>query len=312
MALSEQTRTKITQLLSEHEVVLFMKGNRRQPRCGFSATVVQILEGIGATYKDVDVLSDPALRDGIKEFGNWPTIPQLYYQGSLVGGCDIVRELDETGELHAALGMKQVEVAAPRIQVGEGAAAMIRQAAAQAEPGQRVRIIVQNGGRTHDLMFDNQRPGDLLVEAGGVGFLFDRASARLADGLSIEFVETPDGGGFRIDNPNAPAQVRSLTPAELRARLDAREPLRLVDVRGAAEVAIASLPGALLLGDGEDGLRELARLPRDTMLVFVCHHGIRSQAAAEHFAQEGFRNVWNLRGGIDAWAQTVDPSMRRY
>src|SRR5438105_3827199 len=117
MALTEQTRTRITQLLDQHEIVLFMKGNRQQPRCGFSATVIQILEGIGATYQEVDVLADPAIRDGIKEFGNWPTIPQLYYKGSLLGGCDIVREMDKSGELMPALGLQAIPVAPPAVKI---------------------------------------------------------------------------------------------------------------------------------------------------------------------------------------------------
>src|SRR5579872_4007907 len=115
MALSDHTKAQITEVLQAHEVVLFMKGNRQQPRCGFSATVVQILEGIGVPYKDVDVLADPALRDGIKEFGNWPTIPQLYYRGNLIGGCDIVREMDQSGELAATLGVDLSQIPAPQI-----------------------------------------------------------------------------------------------------------------------------------------------------------------------------------------------------
>lgn len=310
MALSDTTRTKITKLLSDHEIVLFMKGSRQQPRCGFSATVIGILEGLGATYKDIDVLSDPALRDGIKEFGNWPTIPQLYYKGTLVGGCDIVRELDQTGELASSLGMPAVQVTAPRLRVSDTAAAAIREAQAQADPGQSVRILVQQGGRSHDLMFDHPQPSDFKVEAGGVTFLFDRASARLADGLAIDFVDGPEGGGFSLDNPNAPPRVRTLSAKELKAKLTAGEPLRLYDVRGEGERAVAQIAGSLPLT--EAALAEIERLPKDTVLVFQCHHGMRSQAAAEAFVQKGFRNVYNLQGGIDAWSQQVDPSVRRY
>src|SRR5262245_12581170 len=105
MALNEQTRSRIQQILGQHPVVLFMKGTRQQPRCGFSAQVVSILDGLGVEYRDVDVLADPNLREGIKEFGNWPTIPQLYSKGNLVGGCDIIKQLDETGELLSSLGI---------------------------------------------------------------------------------------------------------------------------------------------------------------------------------------------------------------
>src|SRR5579871_216033 len=110
MALSPDVKARIEQKLAQHKVVLFMKGNRSQPRCGFSAQVVSILDGHGVDYHDVDVLSDPGVREGIKEFGNWPTIPQLYFQGSLIGGSDIIRQLDESGELLPALGQKAVSV----------------------------------------------------------------------------------------------------------------------------------------------------------------------------------------------------------
>lgn len=310
MALDPQTRTQITNLLQQHPVVLFMKGTKNMPKCGFSATVVQILSGLGVEFKDVDVLANPAIRDGIKEFGNWPTIPQLYFQGNLVGGCDIVRELDQNGELASTLGVTLAEVEPPTVTLTPQAAAVIGNAASQADPGQHVRISVLQGGRAHEMVFDNQHPADIAVVAGGVTLLFDRASAKLAKGLRIDYVEASDGGGFQIDNPNAPASVKPLTAKELKAKLDAGEALRLYDVRTPQERATASIKGAVHLDEAAQA--ELLGLPKDTVLVFHCHHGMRSQAAAESFLQKGFRRVFNLTGGIDAWSQTVDPSVRRY
>jgi monothiol glutaredoxin len=95
-----------------NDVVLFMKGTPVFPQCGFSATVVQVLSHMGVKFKGVNVLADPALRDGIKHFSNWPTIPQLYVKGEFVGGCDIVREMYETGELKDLLAEKGVTQAA--------------------------------------------------------------------------------------------------------------------------------------------------------------------------------------------------------
>ena len=86
-----------------HPVVLFMKGTPVFPQCGFSAAVVQILSHMGVKFKGVDVLSDPSVRQGIKEFSSWPTIPQLYVKGEFVGGCDIVREMYQSGELQEIL-----------------------------------------------------------------------------------------------------------------------------------------------------------------------------------------------------------------
>ena len=85
--------------ISDTEVVLFMKGTPVFPQCGFSAAVVQALSNLGVRFKGIDVLQDPELRDGIKQFSQWPTIPQLYVKGEFVGGCDIVREMYESGEL---------------------------------------------------------------------------------------------------------------------------------------------------------------------------------------------------------------------
>jgi monothiol glutaredoxin len=86
-----------------NEIVLFMKGTPGMPQCGFSATVVKILDHLGVKYKGVNVLADPEIRNGIKEFSNWPTIPQLYVKGEFVGGCDIIREMFENGELKSYL-----------------------------------------------------------------------------------------------------------------------------------------------------------------------------------------------------------------
>src|SRR5499433_4110266 len=83
----------------ENDVVLYMKGTPVFPQCGFSAAVVQVLSQLGVKFKGIDILTDPALRQGIKDFSNWPTIPQLYVKGELVGGCDIVREMFQSGEL---------------------------------------------------------------------------------------------------------------------------------------------------------------------------------------------------------------------
>ena len=97
---------RIQQEITENPVVLYMKGTPMFPQCGFSAAVVQVLSDMGVKFKGVDVLVDPSLRDGIKEFTQWPTIPQLYVGGEFVGGCDIVREMAASGELATLLKAK--------------------------------------------------------------------------------------------------------------------------------------------------------------------------------------------------------------
>ena len=90
---------RIQQDLSENDVVLYMKGTPMFPQCGFSAAVVQVLSDLGVKFKGIDILVDTSLREGIKQFTNWPTLPQLYVKGEFVGGCDIVREMANNGEL---------------------------------------------------------------------------------------------------------------------------------------------------------------------------------------------------------------------
>ena len=103
----ESTRQRIQELIDGDDVVLFMKGSRHFPQCGFSATVVEVLKRAGTEFTTINVLEDPEIRQGIKDFANWPTIPQLYVRGQFVGGCDIIREMYENGELGEVLGTLQ-------------------------------------------------------------------------------------------------------------------------------------------------------------------------------------------------------------
>ena len=97
--MAEDILAKIDEKVKQSKVLLYMKGNPAAPQCGFSAHTVEILQSYGVPFDTVDVLADPAVRDGIKRYSNWPTIPQVYINGKFVGGCDIVHELHERGEL---------------------------------------------------------------------------------------------------------------------------------------------------------------------------------------------------------------------
>jgi len=105
--MEDTLQERIQGIIDSDDVVLFMKGTKHFPQCGFSATVVEVLRRSGSEFQDVNVLEDPAIRQGIKEFANWPTIPQLYVRGKFVGGCDIIREMYEKGELDAVLSAKE-------------------------------------------------------------------------------------------------------------------------------------------------------------------------------------------------------------
>lgn len=107
----QTTLNLIEKDITENSIVLYMKGTAEAPQCGFSATVARILVELNVTFKTVNVLTDPNVRDGIKKFSNWPTIPQLYIKGEFVGGCDIVREIYQSGELQILLKAKHIEAA---------------------------------------------------------------------------------------------------------------------------------------------------------------------------------------------------------
>ena len=109
--MSATVTERIASDIESSDVVLFMKGTPVFPQCGFSASVVQILGQLGVKFKSFDVLKDPELRQGIKEFSNWPTVPQLYVKGEFVGGCDIIREMHETNELESLFKERGVALA---------------------------------------------------------------------------------------------------------------------------------------------------------------------------------------------------------
>lgn len=111
--MTNATDERIKGIVASEDVVLFMKGVPEAPQCGFSAAVVQILNGLQVPFKGVDVLADPQVREGIKSFSDWPTIPQLYVKGEFLGGADIVRAMFQEGELTALLKDRGVAMAAP-------------------------------------------------------------------------------------------------------------------------------------------------------------------------------------------------------
>lgn len=307
MPLSDQQRQHFDDLVKKNKVVLFMKGNKHFPQCGFSAQVIGILKQTGVPFETVNVLSDPSVRDGIKEYSSWPTIPQLYVDGEFLGGCDIVKEMFAQGDLQKKLGVVEKPVAPPKITLDEKAAKAIK----DADEGNGEHLRLEIGDKfQYELYFGPKQAGDLEVVASGVTVLFDKASAARADGIRIQWVDTSDGGAFKIENPNEPARVKSLTAAELKAWMDEGKPFELFDVRGEDERNVAKIDRAHMLDSAGEKL--LLGLDKHTPIVFQCHHGVRSKSAAERFLREGFTNVFNLEGGIDAWAQTVDSKVARY
>ncbi len=306
MSLDPATRARIQSLLDSSRVVLFMKGVPQAPQCGFSAKAVATLDDIGVEFAHVDVLSDPEIREGIKAYGDWPTIPQLYVGGELLGGSDIIVQMAGSGELQRLLGLPEQDRTPPSIEVSSAALDMLRGAIANAG-NVAVAVAVDKQYRTQ-LQLEAIDPARIAVDVDGVRFQFDGASARRAGGLRIDFIDDHRGRGLSVEHPLAAPAVRAITPAEAGERVRSGG-LILVDVRPADERAIAGAPVAFRTLD--DGIDALSALPKDTAIAFLCHHGGRSAQAAEHFRGLGFREVYNVSGGIDAWAD-ADPAIPRY
>ena len=307
MSLDPALRARIDELLAANPVVLFLKGTPDAPQCGFSAKAVGALDAAGATYAHVNVLADADIREGIKAYGDWPTIPQLYIGGELVGGSDIIVQLASSGELHAALGLPAPDRTPPDITITPAAAEMLKQALANAGEGFALQVDVDKGFNAR-LQLAPVDASAIASESAGIRAQFDLVSAQRARGMTIDWADDARGKGLVIDNPNAPPKVQALAPAEVRERVQAGT-LVLVDVRPADERALAEAPVAHRHFD--DGVEELEALPKDTALAFLCHSGGRSAQAAEHFRALGFRELYNVSGGIAAWAD-LDPAVPRY
>lgn len=307
MSLDPALRSRIEILLAANPVVLFLKGTPDAPQCGFSAKTAAAMDSTGANYAHFNVLADPEIREGIKLYGDWPTIPQLYINGELVGGCDIVTQMAASGELHAALGQPAPDRTPPQITITPSAAEMLKQALANAGDGYALQIEVDKGFNAR-LQLAPRDDNAIATEAAGIRAQFDLISAQRARGMTIDWADDTRGKGLVIDNPNAPAKVRTLTPAQVRERVQDGT-LTLVDVRPAEERALAEAPVAYRSFD--DGVQELEALPKGTALAFLCQSGARSQQAAEHFRALGFAELYNVAGGIAAWAD-LDPAVPRY
>jgi monothiol glutaredoxin len=310
MSLDEATRERIASLVKDNRVLLFMKGTRSFPQCGFSATVVGILDQIiPGDYQTVNVLTDPAIREGVKAFSDWPTIPQLYVNGEFVGGCDIVKEMFAGGDLHSALGVEVEAADPPTITITDAAAKSLQGALAEAGPGESIHVMV-DGRWQHGLDVGAKGANDLEVESNGIKLFVAPTMAKRLNGLTIDFVDGPTGSGFKLDNPNSPPAVKPLSVQELKAKLDAGETLQLFDVRPENERAIAKLDESRIFDDTAKA--HIEGLDNDTELIFICKMGGRSQQVAQYFLSQGYTKVYNVVGGMNAWSVDIDPNMKRY
>ena len=307
MSLSDSTREQIENIIQKDRVVLFMKGTPQAPMCGFSSKTVGFLDSILSDYTSVDVLEDQEIREGIKVFGNWPTIPQLYIDGELVGGCDIVSAMFNSCELHDMLGVEAPDRTPPEVTITDAAAEKIREAM-EGHEGIGLHFGIDASWQSTF----NVAPAEgheVKVVANGITFLFDLASAQRANGAVIDWKASMEGEGLTINLPQAPKPVVQMNVEELKQALD-NDSVILIDVRGKEERDLASIVAAKPMEGGL--MQQIEAMPKDTALAFICHVGNRSQVAAEHFRKQGFSNVSNVAGGIDAWAKQIDSSVSTY
>jgi len=299
MALDSATRERIDRMVTDNKVMLFMKGTPQMPQCGFSAQTAGALDSLlEGRYQTFNVLEDNDVREGIKEYGNWPTIPQLYVDGELVGGCDIVMEMFNAGELHDLFGLEAPDRTPPEIEITPKAAEKIGEFLA-AYPGQHLHFRI---GADWDAQFHLGPKAGTEIEStvGELSVLMDLASAERARGAKIDWVETVQGEGLKLDLPGAPPPVRDMTAEELQQRLNAGERVVVVDTRGEADRHQAPLEFARPLN--ADLMAELSDADRMTPLVFVCNKGLSSREVAEHYRKQGFTEVYNLEGGVEKLA----------
>ena len=307
MELTDSVKSKIENLVHGNKVVLFMKGTRQQPMCGFSARTVAALDSVLPDYATVNVLDDQDVREGIKVYGNWPTIPQLYIDGELVGGCDIVLNMLNSGELHQQLGLEAPDRTPPEVTITPGAAEKILEAM-QGHEGIALHFQVD---ANWDAQFNLAPPqgNEIATDSNGIKVLMDIATAQRARGAVIDWVSTVQGEGLAIDLPQAPPPVKQMTVQELAEELK-NGSVTLVDVRGDADRARASIAGALVLD--RPTMEKLEAMPKDAGIAFLCHHGNSSMGAAEYFRKQGFTKISNVAGGIHAWSMEIDSSVPTY
>ena len=302
MALDNETRGIIDQVLSANKVVLFMKGTPQQPQCGFSATTVSTLEMLIPDFMSINVLEHPSIRDGIKEFANWPTIPQLYIDGELIGGSDIVTDMLQSGELADALGVDKPESDTPTIVIDNKGLEVMKKAL-DSQPGNALHLQI-NAGWSHTISLGPDKGSAVQATVGEIQIHMDPWSAARADGLKMTMEEDLTGTRFSFDNPNAPPPVNQMTVQTLKEKLDSDAKVILIDVRSDEERASASIDGSRHWN--EEAMQLVESSPKDAELIFHCHSGGRSQALAESIRQRGYTNLHNVIGGMQAWAAEID------
>jgi monothiol glutaredoxin len=304
----EEVRQKIDSLINGHPVVLFMKGTKDHPQCGFSKQVVDILNRLVANYITIDVLANPEIREGIKEYSSWPTVPQLYIHHEFAGGCDIVLDLFRNNQLQNLLKIEKA-VKKPAIKLSKSALDAFKSVFLDRQDNEFIRIII-NANFEHGLSFDKKQDDDFSYTFEDIELVIDPYSALRAKDLLIDYLTQDLDAGFIFENPNEFKAIKELTVEELKSLQEQDKEFLLLDVRPESERNLAKISFAKPLD--EITKEEIAKLNKEQLIIFHCHHGQRSKTTAASWRDMGFLNVYNLNGGIDAWSKKVDSKIPIY
>lgn len=287
-------------MLEENPVFLFMKGTPQTPMCGFSSNTVKILKDLlGDGFATFNVLEDPDIREGIKAYGQWPTIPQLYVNKELIGGNDIVSEMFNTGELHELLNLEQPDRTPPTIQITDEALAHIKEGLK--DMGDHQLFLSVDDEFNTRFSLEMPKGYEIIADVGDLKVYMDIGTAKRAQGVEISWVDELQGSGLRIKNPNEPPPVQDLSVDELQDWLESEvNNPKIYDVRSADQVAEGTVAHAVRLD--RQAINDIEAMDKDTPLVFVCQVGQSSMSAAEFFRKKGHTKVFNLTGGYNAWS----------
>ena len=299
--MNDQTNQRIEKMLDENPVFLFMKGNPQTPMCGFSSNTVKILKDlIGENYGSFNVLEDPEIREGIKTYGQWPTIPQLYVNKELIGGNDIISEMFNTGELHELLNLKQPDRTPPTIEITDEALKHIKEGLK--DMGDHQLFLSVDDEYNTRFSLEMPKGYEIIADVGDLKVYMDIGTAERSNGVEISWVDELQGSGLRIKNPNEPPAVQNLSVAELQDWLatDVANP-SIYDVRSADKIAEGTVAHAVRLD--KDAIESIESMDKEQPLVFVCQVGQSSMSAAEFFRKKGHTKVFNLTGGYNAWSE---------
>ncbi len=297
MALTDHARDTISNLLDNNNVVLFMKGTPQMPQCGFSAKATGILNSLVDQYATFNVLEDMEVREGIKEFGQWPTIPQLYINKELIGGSDIITEMFNSGELHDVLGLDQPDRTPPSFSISQAAADMIRQSLPDTGP-EVLHFAIDD--RWQGEFFLSPKTGhEIYAESAGIELHMDIVTAQKARDMHIDWIETMQGSGLSVDLPQAPPAVNQLSVDQLKQKLDQGEAMHLYDVRSESLREQQPFDAAVALD--RQAMADIESMDKDTPIAFICMRGNSSAGTAEHFRLKGYTRLYNVEGGILAW-----------